>query len=255
MWHGLPPELQCAILHHLSLLRLRLVKMVSRAMANRCRAVLRSEAWQVIPLNQIALEAELKTQLHAYKLPLTVSVCGRLFPPDAPCIATVHRLKLGRVNRDEVASDVSPKAWVKRYGAEARDDTFTSITDMCIELHGVGICGSETSLRIALQEELRRRGKYEPGPDNKIDGREDYAQAVWPYKIEPHEDGWSMGHKGNYTDDVELDELLSQIEIATEVRKGVWWTHEKPHSDQNGFDYCGEIDLLALCQLGSKLLL
>ena len=254
-WIALPAELCRAILLHLSLPQLRLLKAVSRAMANCCRAVLRSEAWQEIPLNQISLEAELKTQLHAYKLPLTVSVCGRLFPPDAPCIATVHRLKLGRVNRDEVASDVSPKAWVKRYGAEARDDTFTSITDMCIELHGVGICGSETSLRIALQEELRRRGKYEPGPDNKIDGREDYAQAVWPYKIEPHEDGWSMGHKGNYTDDVELDELLSQIEIATEVRKGVWWTHEKPHSDQSGFDYCGEIDLLALCQLGSKLLL
>ena len=58
-------------------------------MAMSCRAVLRSEAWQEIPLNQIALEAELKTQLRAYKLPLTVSVCGRLFPPDAPCIATV----------------------------------------------------------------------------------------------------------------------------------------------------------------------
>ena len=249
MWHGLPPELQCAILHHLSLLRLRLVKMVSRAMANRCRAVLRSEAWQVIPLNQIALEAELKTQLHAYKLPLTVSVCGRLFPPDAPCIATVHRLKLGRVNRDEVASDVSPKAWVKRYGAEARDDTFTSITDMCIELHGVGICGSETSLRIALQEELRRRGTSE------ILYGKNWAQALWPYQIEPHSDGWSMGHTGEYGDEVGLDDLLSSMEIATEVRKGVWWRHEKPHSDQNGFDYCGELNLLALVRLGSKILL
>ena len=243
-WRALPVELCQAILLHLSLPRLRLLKTVSRAMANCCRAVLRSEAWQEIPLNLISLEAELKTQLHTYKLPLTVSVCSRLFPTDAPCIATVHRLKLARINCDEVASDVSPEAWAKKEG------TFTCITDMCIEVHGVGICGSETSLRIALQEELRRRGK-----DNKIDGREDYAQALWPYQIEPHEDGWSMGHTGKHTDDVELDELLGQMEIATEVRKGVWWRNEKPHSDQEGFDYCGELGLLALCRLGSKLLL
>ena len=252
-WHWLPPELRRLVLQCLSLPQLRLLKAVSRAMASDCRAVLRSEAWQAIPLNQIALEAELKTQLHAYKLPLTVSVCSRLFPPDAPCIATVHRLKLARVNHDEAVSDVGPEAWVKRYGPATREDTFTCVTDMCIEVHGVGICGSETSLRIALQEELRKRGMYKPGPDNKIDGREDYAQALWPYQIEPHEDGWSMGHTGKHTDDVELDELLGQMEIATEVRKGVWWRHEKPHSDQNGFDYCGELDLLALCRLGSKL--
>lgn len=250
MWSTLPAELCQAILHHLSLPQLRLLKAVSRAMANCCCAVLRSEAWQEIPLNQIALEAELKTQLHAYKLPLTVSVCSHLFPPDAPCIATVHRLKLARVNHDEAASDVGPEAWVKRYGAETREDTFTSITDMCIEVHGVGICGSETSLRIALQEEIRRRGTSEA-----LYGKTDWAQALWPYKIEPHSDGWSMGHTGKHTDDVELDHLLSLMEIATEVRKGVWWRHEKPHSDQNGFDYCGEMDLLDLCQLGSKILL
>ena len=250
----IPAELRHAILLRLSLTQLRLLKAVSRGMASDCRAVLRSEAWQEIPLNLVMLETELKTQLHAYKLPLTVSVCGRLFPPDAPCIATVHRLKLGRVNHDEAASDVSPEAWVKRYGAEAPDNAFTSITDMCIEVHGVGICGSETSLRIALQEELRRRGKFKRA-DGKIDGREDYAQAVWPYKIELHADGWSMGHAGKHTDDVELDDLLSQMEVATEVRKGVWWRHEKPHSGENGFDYCGELDLLALCRLGSKLFL
>jgi hypothetical protein len=254
MFDRLPAELRHAILQCLSLTQLRLLKAVSRAMANGCRAVLRSEAWQDVPLNLIMLETELKTQLHAYKLPLTVSVCGRLFPPDAPCIATVHRLKLGRVNHDEVASDVGPEAWVQRYGAEARDNTFTSITDMCIEVHGVGICGSETSLRIALQEELRRRGLFKPA-DGKIDGRGDYAQALWPYKIEIHSDGWSMGHTGKHTDDVELDDLLSQMEVATEVRKGVWWRHEKPHSGENGFDFCGELDLLALCRLGSKLFL
>ena len=130
------------------------------------------------------------------------------------------------------------------------DDTFTSITDMCIEVHGVGICGSETSLRIALQEELRRRGT--PKPEGfKVD----MAQALWPFRIDPEEDGWSIVHEGKHVDDLELDRLLSQMKIATEVRKGVWWRHEVPHSEQNGFEHCGWISLLGLCRLGSKLLL
>lgn len=66
-WLEFPAELRHAILQRLSLSQLRLLKTVSRAMANNCRAVLRSEVWQKIPINLIALEAELKTQLHAYK--------------------------------------------------------------------------------------------------------------------------------------------------------------------------------------------
>tara|TARA_B100001113_G_scaffold309774_1_gene272615 strand:- start:77 stop:268 length:192 start_codon:yes stop_codon:yes gene_type:complete len=56
-------------------------------------------------------------------------------------------------------------------------------------------------------------------------------------------------------DEVGLDRLLSQMEIATEVRKGVWWRHEPPHSNQNGLEYCQELSLLGLCKLGSKILL
>ena len=60
-WLEFPSELRHAILQRLSLPQLRLLKAVSRAMANNCRAVLRSEAWQEIPINLIALEAELKS--------------------------------------------------------------------------------------------------------------------------------------------------------------------------------------------------
>ena len=243
MFNPLPAELRHAILLHLSLTQLRLLKAVSRGMASDCRAVLRSETWQDIPLNMIMLETELKTQLHAYKLPLTVSIFSAFFPNDAPCIATVHRLKLGRVNPDEIACDVSPEVWVERDD----DDTFTSITDMCIEVHGVGICGSETSLRIALQDEMRRRGTPKP-PGFKVN----MADALWPFRIT---DGWSLAHGNEWANQVKLDRLLDRMEIVTEVRKGVWWTHEPPHSDQNGFDYCGELSLLALCRLGSKILL
>ena len=246
----IPAELRHAILLRLSLTQLRLLKAVSRGMASDCRAVLRSEAWQKIPLNIVMLETELKTQLHAYKLPLTVSLYSEWFPQEAPCIATVHRLKLSRVNSDEITSDVSPAAWIRKWGPEIADQTFTSITDMCIEIHGVGICGSETSLRIALQDELRRRGRQpSPGVDAPP------AKGLWPYKVEVEADYWSLTHVGKHVDDVELDRLLCHMEIATEVRKGVWWRHEKPHSGENGFDFCGELDLLALCRLGSKILL
>ena len=247
MFNSLPAELRNAILQCLSLSQLRLLKAVSRAMANGCRAVLRSEAWQDVPLNLIALEAELKTQLHAYKLPLTVSIFSAWFPTHAPCIATVHRLKLARVNCDEVACNASPEAWVR---TADDDDTFISITDMCIEVHGVGICGSETSLRIALQEEMRRRGTPKP-PGFKID----MAEALWPFRVELHADGWSLVHENEWVNQVKLDRLLDRMEITTEVRKGVWQTHEPPHSDQNGFDHCGELSLLGLCRLGSKILL
>ena len=251
MFNSLPTELRHAILLRLSLMQLRLLKAVSRGMASDCRAVLRSEAWQEIPLNIVMLETELKTQLHAYKLPLTVSIYSQFFPPEAPCIATVHRLKLTRVNSDEITTDVSPAAWVPRYGPETGDSTFTSIVDMCIEVHGVGICGSEVSLRIALQDELRRRGKKEPPQDVNAQP----AQGLWPYKIKLHADGWSLARDGNNINDVQLDHLLDIMEIATEVRPGVWWRHEKPHSGENGFDFCGELSLLDLCRLGSKILL
>lgn len=242
----IPTELRRAILLRLSLTQLRLLKAVSRGMASDCRAVLRSEAWQDVPLNWIALEAELKTQLHAYKLPLTVSIFSAFFPTEAPCIATVHRLKLARVNYDEVACDASPETWVPADD----ENTFTSITDMCIEVHGVGICGSETSLRIALQEEMRRRGT--PKPEGfKVD----MADALWPFRVELDEDGWSLCHGNEWANQVKLDRLLDRMEVATEVRKGVWKVHDPPHSDQNGFDYCQELSLLGLCRLGSKILL
>ena len=250
-WLEVPTELRHAILLRLSLIQLRLVKAVSRGMASDCRAVLRSEAWQEIPLNTIMLEAELKTQLNAYKLPLTVSIYSQFFPPEAPCIATVHRLKLTRVNQDEVITDVSPAVWIPRLGPETGDSTFTSITDMCIEIHGVGICGSEVSLRIALRDELRRRGKKDPPQEVHAQP----AKGLWPFKIQPHEDGWSLVRDGNGIHDVWLDHLLDIMEVATEVRPGVWWRHEKPHSGENGFDYCGELSLLDLCRLGSKILL
>ena len=246
-WLGLPAELRHAILQCLSLPQLRLLKAVSRAMANCCRAVLRSEAWQDVPLNTIMLETELKTQLHAYKLPLTVSMYSDWFPPEAPCIATVHRLKLALINSDEAACDVSPAAWVTTF---EETGVFTGITDMCIEVHGVGICGSEVSLRIVLQEEMRRRGKQPPPKVNPPP-----SKTLWPYKVKLHSDGWSLVHEGKHTDDVGLDCLLNAMEIATEVRQGVWWRHEKPHSGENGFDYCGELSLLDLCRLGSKILL
>ncbi len=262
MWDALPTELCRAILFHLSLPQLRLVKTLSRAMATSCRTVLRSEAWQEVAVNQIALEAELKTQLRAYRLPLTVSVFSEHFPDDAPCIATVHRLKLARFDHHEKACSVAPSAWVdtiRNFEHDAAlDEEHTVITDMCIEVHRVGICGSETTLRQALQEAMRTWGL--PTTETLGGSPINLADALWPYQFEYRDDGWSLSQMWDASakktvHEVPLDHLLTRMEIATEVRKGKWWKQEGPHCSQNGFDYCGELDLLALCRLGSTILL
>tara|TARA_B100000787_G_scaffold168409_1_gene157107 strand:+ start:2728 stop:3528 length:801 start_codon:yes stop_codon:yes gene_type:complete len=266
MWNALPVELCRAILFHLSLTQLRLVKTVSRAMATSCRAVLRSEVWQGVGANIFALEDELKTQLHAYRLPLTVSVFSVHFPEDAPCIATVHRLKLARYDNHEKACSVDPQAWVNTekhiIHEPALDDEHTVITDMCIEVHRVGICGSETTFRQALQEAMRKWGLDNTGLDNTViaNGRLRLADSLWPYNVEYSADlsmvsrMWDAS-ENKYIHEVPLDHLLTRMDIATEVRKGKWLTHDGPHSSQNGFDYCNGLDLMALCRLGSTILL
>jgi len=262
MWNTLPAELCRAILFHLSLTQLRLVKTLSRAVATSCRAVLRSEAWQEVATNYIALEAELKTRLHAYRLPLTVSVFSEHFPDDAPCIATVHRLKLARYDHHEQACSVEPSAWVETIRNfehdAALDEEHTVITDMCIEVHRVGICGSETTLRQSLQEAMRTWGL--PTIETMGGSPINLADALWPYKFEYRDDGWSLSQMWDASAkksirEVPLNHLLTRMEIATEVSKGKWWKQEGPHCSQNGFDYCGELDLLALCRLGSTILL
>lgn len=261
MWHWLPPELRRLVLQCLSLPQLRLLKAVSRAMANDCRAVLRSKAWQNKGVNNHALQEELKTQLQSYRLPLTVSCFPRSFSPDAPCIATVHRLRLTRLDDGGEPLDADD---VATWGHKCNDneDVYTIISEMCIEVHGHGICGSLTMLRQVLQEEMRARGvewrhsvyyNKTPWTAKRV------TEGLWKYEVteDDEEGGWSLkerlcGKRRVVLEEVPTDMLLENLVLVTEVRPGFWFTNETPCTMENGFDG-GELDLLHLCRLGSKL--
>ena len=250
MWSWLPPELCRAILHHLSLVQLRLLKTLSRATANHCRSVLRSEIWQLVPGNNFALEEELKTQLFSYKLPLTVTCFWRHFPKHAPCLATIHRLKLIRL--DHNGDHLTTPPWT----VNNDDDVQTVITDMCIEVHGYGICGSETALRQVLQQAIGNRGVPGASPPDGW-STEKLKTQLWPYKVEadpfPYNGVWQVSSTGG--EEVPLDDVLQEICIAVEVRKGHWEVSDPPPSLQGPYDGWGYANLLHLCQLGSKLFL
>ncbi len=253
MWRELPPELCRAILHHLSLVQLRLLKTLSRATANHCRAVLRSEAWQSVPANFHALEQELKTQLQSWKLPLTVSCFPRHFPKEAPCLATIHRLKMVRLDPFGYL-DTTARAWEVRDSGEYRHYR-TIITDMCIEVHGYGICGSETTLRQVLQQAIRDRGvctgRYTHGWSTQV-----LRTQLWPFEVEADPDDpdggvWQLASAGG--GEVPLNDVLESLKFAVEVRKGIWAAVDPPPSLQADFDDWGRANPLHLCQLGSKL--
>ena len=255
MWTALPSELRRAILHHLSLVQLRMLKALSRATANHCRAVLRSKAWQAVAVNYYALDEEIKTQLISYKLPLTVSCFSRYFPTDAPCLATIHKLKLVRLDGD---GNLVTKRSAWDVNDTANSDMCTIITDMCIEVHGYGICGSETTLRQVLQQAVRDRAiRFTDPPTGWSTGTDAMATALFPFTVaqNPYSDAgdgsWSVTKLSN--EKVPLDYILEEMCIAVEIRKGVWNTPDPPPSLQGHFDGWGFANPLYLCQLGSNL--
>lgn len=266
MWHWLPPELRRLVLQCLSLPQLRLVKAVSRAMASDCRAVLRSKAWQSKGANDHAMAEELKSQLHTYRLPLTVSFFRKIFPRDAPCLATVHSLRLNRVNDSGNclnADDVATWAHV-----DDKEGIATIVSDMCIEVHGHGICGSITALRQVLQEAVRTRGVEGASwnRDEKKWTTQQVAEGLWAFEVEAdvyEEGGWSVisrlcmpsscGRYLNPPEEMPTVMVLEGMEIVTEVRKGVVMESEMPMSMEEDFDFCDNANPLYLCRLGSKL--
>lgn len=266
MWHWLPPELRRLVLQCLTLPQLRLLKAVSRAMASDCRAVLRSKAWQIKGANNYALQEELKTQLHSYRLPLTVSCFPRSFPVDAPCLATVHHLRLARLDDRGEALDADDVAtWGHK--SSNNEDVDTIINEMCIEVHGHGICGSLTMLRQVLQEAMRARGVDIRHPlyyNQKHWDAEKVTEGLWKYEVtEDGEEGcWSVknrlcvpsscGKRRDAPEEVPTEMVLENLVLVTEVRPGYWLVNEEPCTGENGFDG-GELNPLYLCRLGSKL--
>ncbi len=266
MWHWLPPELRRLVLQCLTLPQLRLLKAVSRAMASDCRAVLRSKAWQIKGVNHHALQEELKTQLQSYRLPLTVSCFPSSFPVDAPCLATVHHLQLARLDDYGDPLDAND---VATWGAKCNrnENVSTIVNEMCIEVHGRGICGSLTMLRQVLQEEMRARGKdWEHSLYyNKTHwNAKKVTEGLWKYEVtEDGEEGyWEVNDRlcmpspcGKYfkaPEEVPTDMLLENLVLVTEMRPGYRFFNDVPCTGESGFD--GDVlHPLHLCRLGSKL--
>lgn len=155
----LGPELWQLVLGHLSLMQLRLLKTVSRGMANHCRRVLRSEEWQTWRANEHALEMEVATQAPLnYSLPLPVVFLeDHLVTEAGMCFGTIHRLKLKLFNRrDETASAPDSLCLSNWSHRNLEDDGMYDIrvVDMLIDVHGHGLCGSEYALRRVLADAM-----------------------------------------------------------------------------------------------------
>ena len=245
----LPPELWRGVLQQLSLPPLLLVKAVCQAMAGHVRAVVRSAAWQTrTPLNEFALREAIKTQVHSYKLPLTVSIYPELLPEDAQCLATIHRMKLlvRHATLSEMVHPVDP--------AQFEHDTFRDENtclvpcDLCIEIRGEGIVASETALRQVLQSVLRTRGTYSAHKAAVADALWNYAEepalgAAWPYR-------WRTNGEEVLTS---FKDVLVSMKPATEIRAGKWIVNEAPWS---GLECEKEaLDLKTLCTMGLGLCL
>ena len=158
----LPAELWSLVLGHLSLMQLRLVKTVSRSMANRCRKVLRSAEWQSWTANEYALECEVATQAtRSYALPLKVVLWeDDLFHDDDVCVGTIHRLKLklvSRYNNNEPVDSLLGANWAREHLEEEAGDHCVEVVDMLIEVDGRGLCGSEYALRRVLADAMEQR--------------------------------------------------------------------------------------------------
>ena len=244
-WHLLSPDLVAKVLGHMWLPQLRLLKAVSRSMATACRAVLRGNQSCDGP-RWFHLTSELKTQqLSSYKLPLTVSIFDGDFDDDKKCIATVHRLKLMRINDD---GDILNARDVHEWKDDRmRDDTIeTVVSEMCIEIHGQGICGSEYTLRKLLQQVLRERGRNERARGQTADQVNAYIEEVDP------KDGWCSLGKKRGAKQMSLDTLLGQICPATELAKNRWEVHEAPFSLHEDHDYI-PLSVIYMCELGLDL--
>ena len=247
----LPPELWSLVLGHLSLWQLRLVKTVSRSMANRCRKVLRSEEWQRWTANEHALACEVATQAtRSYALPLKVVFFeDDLFHDADVCTGTIHRLKLKLVRRTDNVKAVDSLLganWAL-YHLHDEGDFDIEVVDMLIEVDGRGICGCEYALRRLLADAMQQRRLLRDTStitkerdldacDTAIFQEVDYDGT--PDYGEVYEDGGRQWR---------LWKLLEEINPVTDVgNSNGYMVHRATHQAAYGRDR-RNVDLLHLC--------
>ena len=155
------------ILEHLHLPALRALKTTSKNVANLCRRVLRSDAWQGLEGNYEDLYYDISGSIDTLSFPLTVTIMPYHFVKNGisnpfidlqegtkHLIATIHRLKLICVNdewdRIPLESNWKDVIWGKhRIG----------FIDLCMDFHGYGIVSSEEGMRSIILSALQQRGR------------------------------------------------------------------------------------------------
>ena len=231
-WYSLSADLYVRILIRLPLHVLCGLKAVSRATANTCRRVLRSEEWQDMDQNEFDLRAALGGSPQQIQFPFTVSVLADYFGGPGPdyqfnghegdkyLLATVHRLKIMSFDND---AERVPFHEALRMNA---DDIRQVLVDVCIEIHGYGIVSSEQQLRSVLETIVQRRGARRfpmqksaalAASNGRISGLE--------LKHLPNGDWIITGD--NFDNNVMLTRfLLDNMLVVTKVAKDKWMHHD-----------------------------
>ena len=247
----LPAELWPLVLGHLSLWQLRLVKTVSRSMANRCRKVLRSKEWQEWSANEHALTCEVATQAtRSYALPLKVIFFeDDLFHDADVCVGTIHRLKLKLFRHEGGARSVDAQlgtSW-SLYHLHDEGDYGIEVVDMLIEVDGRGLCGSEYALRRLLADALKQRTLTRDTSETTMNL--DLSACDTSIFQEVEEDGtpaWGEVHE-DHGRQWRLWKLLEEINPVTDVGgPHGYMVHRLTHQDEYGRDR-RNVDLLHLC--------
>jgi len=246
----LPAELWVIVLRHLSLMQLRLLKTVSRSMANRCRRVLRSSEWQAWAANDYTLEREVATQAtQSYALPMAVRFLEDYLTAP-PLFGTIHRLKLKLVRRKraehlgEIDSLIGSNWSLFHLGD--RGSFGIEVVDMLVEVDGCGLCGCEYALRRTLADAVleKRRFKHNGGMQNHL------ARECCDVQITQDLNADGTPSLGDVEEDgaqMPLWQLLQQIGPVTDVGgESDRMMHRVTHQNQHGRDLA-YLDLLHLC--------
>lgn len=247
----LPAELWPIVLGHLSLWQLRLVKTVSRSMANRCRKVLRSKEWQEWTANEHAMACEVSTQAaRSYTLPLKVVFFeDDLFHDADVCTGTIHRLKLKLVRRTDSVRPLDSLLganWAL-YHLIDEGDFGVEVADMLIEVDGRGLCGSEYALRRVLADALEQRTLLRDTSQTTTERAQDTCDTmIWQAVNDDGTPEW-----GEVDEDAGRQwrfwKLLEKIKPVTDVGgPNGFMVHRVTHQQQYGREVC-DVDLLHLC--------
>ncbi|MBD40746.1 MAG: hypothetical protein CMB11_10380 [Euryarchaeota archaeon] len=242
----LGPELWQLVLGHLSLMQLRLLKTVSRGMANHCRRVLRSCEWQAWRANEHALEMEVATQAPLnYSLPLLVVFLeDHLVTDDGMCFGTIHRLKLKLFNRRDETASAPDSLCLSNWSHRTLEDGGMygiRVVDMLIDVHGHGLCGSEYALRRVLADAM----------EQTITAAKHVKECICNTTIEQSVDADNKpvfgcvrpGEKEQWS----LFRLLEEIRPVTYAGGPYgYMTHGVTHQNEYGRAQ-GDIDLVHLC--------